>query len=154
MWARVAEIAEQQRREQVLAAIPRPIRRRRAIHRNHAEAHDRLFADYFVEQPRYLAAVFHWHFRIHKELFLRVVNVLSARYEYFQLRIDAAGRIGLSPLQKCTVSIRQLAYGGTADMFEEYLHVGDKTGCEYLKKFLSGSKRDIRRHLSAEADCS
>ncbi|XP_047979386.1 uncharacterized protein LOC125221308 [Salvia hispanica] len=36
---------------------------------------------------------------------------------------------------KCTVALRQLAYGTTADMFDEYLHVGDTTGRECLVKF-------------------
>ena len=73
-----------------------------------------------------------------KELFLRIVNALSARYEYFQLRADAAGRISLSPLQKCMVAVRQLAYGGTADMFDEYLKVGESTGRECLQNFCQG----------------
>ncbi|XP_047961879.1 uncharacterized protein LOC125206682 [Salvia hispanica] len=36
--------------------------------------------------------------------------------EYFQYREDDIGRPGLTPLQKCTVAIQQLAYGTTADM--------------------------------------
>ncbi|XP_042012054.1 uncharacterized protein LOC121760459 [Salvia splendens] len=151
MWARVAEIEEQQLREQVQAAVPRLIRRCRMIHRNHAEAHDRLFADYFAEQPSYPATVFRRHFRMQKELFLRIVNALSARYEYFQLCTNAAGKIGLLPLQKCTVAIRQLAYGGTVDMFDEYLHAGDTTGRECLKNFCL-EVRETFRDLYVEAN--
>ncbi|XP_047953192.1 uncharacterized protein LOC125199069 [Salvia hispanica] len=73
-----------------------------------------------------------------RELFLRIVNGLSARYPDFQQRWDAAGKPGLSPLQKCTTAIRQLAYGGCADMFDEYLHVADTTGRDCLKKFCKG----------------
>ncbi|XP_047966000.1 uncharacterized protein LOC125210495 [Salvia hispanica] len=67
-----------------------------------------------------------------RELFLQIVHALETRDEYFQWREDAAHRKGPSPLTKCTVVLRQLAYGTTADMFDEYLHVGDTTGRECL----------------------
>ncbi|XP_047961504.1 uncharacterized protein LOC125206269 [Salvia hispanica] len=50
-------------------------------------------------------------------------------------REDGIGRPGLTPLQKCTVAIRQLAYGTASDMFDEYLHVGETTGRKCLKTF-------------------
>ncbi|CAN1303201.1 hypothetical protein LINPERPRIM_LOCUS25756 [Linum perenne] len=45
-----------------------------------------------------------------KELFLRIVESLSNYSEYFRPRVDAANKQVLSPLQKCTTVIRQLAY--------------------------------------------
>ena len=63
---------------------------------------------------------------------------MEARDEYFQQRQDAAHRIDLSPLTKCTFALRQLAYGTTVDMFDEYLHVEDTTGWEWLAKFCEG----------------
>ncbi|XP_042029786.1 uncharacterized protein LOC121776669 [Salvia splendens] len=36
------------------------------------------------------------------------------------------------------VAIRQLAYGTTTDMLDEYLHVEETTGREFLKKFCRG----------------
>ncbi|XP_042033414.1 uncharacterized protein LOC121779977 [Salvia splendens] len=91
-----------------------------------------------------------------KELFLGIVNTLSARYEYFQLRTDAACRISLSPLQKCMIVVRQLAYGGTADMFDEYLQVGESIGRERLKNFCQGVRetfRDTYMQKPTVADC-
>ncbi|XP_042003815.1 uncharacterized protein LOC121752788 [Salvia splendens] len=73
-----------------------------------------------------------------RELFLRVVNGLSARCLDFQQCWDATDKPGLSRLQKCTTAIRQLSYGGAADLFDEYLHVDDMTGRECLKKFYKG----------------
>ncbi|XP_047949277.1 uncharacterized protein LOC125195124 [Salvia hispanica] len=70
-----------------------------------------------------------------RDIFVRIVHTLEGRDEYFQYREDGIGRPGLTPLQKCTVAIRQLAYDTTTDMFDEYLHVGDTTGREYLKNF-------------------
>lgn len=49
---------------------------------------------------------------MNKSLFLAIVDRLSQEFEFFQLKEDASGRSTLSPLQKCTAAIRQLAYGG------------------------------------------
>ncbi|XP_047966026.1 protein ALP1-like [Salvia hispanica] len=128
------EQAEQQAQEQV----PRPIRRRTSVRREHVLAHQRLFEDYFAEHPRWGAPVFRRRFRMRRELFLQIVHALEARDEYFQWREDAAHRKGPSPLTKCTVALRQLAYGTTSNMFDEYLHVGDTTGRECLVNFCAG----------------
>ncbi|XP_042027067.1 uncharacterized protein LOC121774223 [Salvia splendens] len=108
-----------QEQEQAEQQIPRPIRHRTSVHREHRLAHQRLFEDYFADEPRWGAMVF-----------LQIVHALEARDEYFQQRQDAAHRSGLSQLTKGTVALRQLAYGTTADMFDEYLHFGDTTGRE------------------------
>ncbi|XP_075473349.1 uncharacterized protein LOC142504356 [Primulina tabacum] len=50
-------------------------------------------------------------------------------------RDDAARRKGLSPLQKCTAAIRQLAYGVPADHLDEYLRMGESTAIKCLFKF-------------------
>ncbi|XP_047942491.1 uncharacterized protein LOC125189237 [Salvia hispanica] len=133
----------------------RPIRRRRRyIHPDHAGGHDRLFADYFAEEPRYPADVFRRQFRMRRSLFLRIVNALSARYPEFQLQRDATGKLGLSPLQKCTVAIRQLAYGGSADMFDEYLQCGETTGNECLKNFCQGVREIFGGHYLRSPDAA
>ncbi|XP_047948950.1 uncharacterized protein LOC125194767 [Salvia hispanica] len=77
-----------------------------------------------------------------RELFLHIVHALEARDEYFKWREDAAHKKGPSPLTKCTVALRQLAYDTTADMFDEYLHVGDTTDreCAWRGQFTSGYK--------------
>ncbi|XP_047942593.1 uncharacterized protein LOC125189351 [Salvia hispanica] len=118
-----------------MARVPRPIRRRTYVPREHGVAHERLFADYFAENPRWGPNVFHRRFRVSRDLFLRIVHTLEGRDEYFQYREDGIGRPGLTSLHKCTVAICQLAYGTTADMFDEYLHVGETTGRECLKTF-------------------
>ncbi|XP_047947362.1 uncharacterized protein LOC125193576 [Salvia hispanica] len=117
------------------ARVPRPIQRRTFVPHEHDVARERLFADYFAENPRWGPNVFHRRFRMSRDLFLRIVHTLEGRDEYFQYREDGIARPGLTPLQKCTVAIRQLAYGTTTDMFDEYLHVGEKTGREFLKTF-------------------
>ncbi|XP_047947137.1 uncharacterized protein LOC125193396 [Salvia hispanica] len=128
-------LAQMQREQAAEARVPRPIRRRTFVPGEHDVAHERLFANYFAENPRWGPNVFHRRFRMSRDLFLRIVHTLEGRDEYFQYREDGIGRPGLMPLQKCTVAIRQLAYGTTADMFDEYLNVGDTTGRECLKTF-------------------
>ena len=108
---------------------------RRYIPRDREGAHERLIHDYFSDMPQFSADYF-WHrFRMSKRLFLRIVNTLSARVEYFQSRTNVTGKQSLSVLQKCTCAIRQLATGQTANMFDEYLHVGESTGILCLKIF-------------------
>ena len=44
----------------------------------------------------------------------------------------------LSPLQKCTSAIRQLAYGTPADALDEYLKIAESTSVKCLKLFVEG----------------
>ncbi|XP_021775499.1 uncharacterized protein LOC110739340 [Chenopodium quinoa] len=54
---------------------------------------------------------------------------------YFQQRRDAAGRLGLSPLQKCTAAIRMLAYDMAADAVDEYVRISQSTARVALQRF-------------------
>ncbi|XP_056842963.1 uncharacterized protein LOC130495572 [Raphanus sativus] len=75
---------------------------------------------------------------MNKPLFMRIVHHLSTEVPYFQPTHDAAGRSGLSPLQKCTAAIRQLAYGGAADTVDEYVRLGETTARKCLHQFCAG----------------
>ncbi|XP_047961481.1 uncharacterized protein LOC125206241 [Salvia hispanica] len=61
-------------------------------------------------------------------LFTHIATSLAQRYKCFTLRRDCIGWISLSTLQKCTAAIRQISYAGPADMFDEYLQMGETTG--------------------------
>ncbi|XP_047964885.1 uncharacterized protein LOC125209325 [Salvia hispanica] len=134
----------------------RPIRRRRRyIPRNHTGAHDRLFADYFAEEPRYPADVFRRRFRMRRSLFLRIVNALSARYPEFRLPARrSSGSPDNRPWQKCTCCHPALAYGGSADMFDEYLQCGETTGNECLKNFCQGVREIFGEHYLRSPDAA
>ncbi|XP_042005666.1 uncharacterized protein LOC121754355 [Salvia splendens] len=123
--ALAAELAE--------AALPRAIHHRRTIPRDHSRVHQRLMADYFSDNPRYPPEIFRRHFRMSQQLFTHIATTLAARYRCFTLRW-----IGLSTFQKCTGTIRQLAYAGPTDMFDEYLHMGETTSLEVLQQFCKG----------------
>ena len=99
--------------------------------------HERLVKDYFAENPVYTPETFRRRFRMGRHVFLRIVDALSNFDPYFQQRVDALGRKGLSPLQKCTAAMRMLAYGVSADAVDDYVRIGESTAIECLKKFVT-----------------
>ncbi|XP_044428673.1 uncharacterized protein [Triticum aestivum] len=111
---------------------------RKVIRRDHEGAHERLVEDYFAADPLYPESMFRTRFRMNRGLFLCIVNALGEWSPYFTYRADCSGRIGLSPLQKCTAAMRMLAYGTPADALDEYLKIGKCTALECLDKFAKG----------------
>lgn len=94
-----------------------------------------LFEDYFRERPTYNEKHFIRRFRMTKDMFLMIKNDLESHDEYFTLRCNAAGKMGLSPLQKCTAALRMLAYGSSACSLDENIRIGESTTLENLRKF-------------------
>ncbi|XP_042005704.1 uncharacterized protein LOC121754407 [Salvia splendens] len=84
--------------QQQQPAVPRPIQHRGVVHRDHVAAHQRLFDDYFAEQPRFGDNFFRRRFMMHRDLFMHIVNALERRYKYFRFREDASGRPSHSPI--------------------------------------------------------
>ncbi|XP_062118544.1 uncharacterized protein LOC133832184 [Humulus lupulus] len=113
-------------------------RKRAHIDRGHVEGHQRLFDDYFSDEPVYTEYEFRRRFRMRRHVFLRIVQALENRSEYFHMRFDAIGRRGISPLQKCTAAMRMLAYGAPADYVDEYVRIGETTAIECLFNFVRG----------------
>jgi hypothetical protein len=109
---------------------------KRYVFRERELCHARLFKDYFDANPTYDDATFWRRFRMRRELFLSIVERVSAFDPWFVQRSDAVGRLGLSALQKCTVALRMLAYGIPADATDEYCRVGESTTTEALKRFV------------------
>lgn len=77
-------------------------------------------------------------FRMRKHVFLRIVGDLSSSDDYFTHRFNAANKEGISPLAKCTTSMRMLAYGVAADAVDEYIKIGGTTALECLRRFCKG----------------
>jgi hypothetical protein len=82
--------------------------------------------------------MFRTRFRMNKRLFLRIVDALGQWSPYFTDMADCAGRIGLSPLQKCTTAMRMLAHGSPTDALDEYLKIGKSTALHCLDMFARG----------------
>ncbi|XP_066341234.1 uncharacterized protein [Miscanthus floridulus] len=117
-------------------------RPRKHIKRPQEEAHQKLVNDYFSENPLYPSNIFRRRFRMSRPLFLRIVEALGQWSDYFTQRVDAVNRQGLSPLQKCTIAIRQLDTGSSTDELDEYLKIGETTAMEAMKNFVKGV-RDV-----------
>uniref|UniRef100_A0A0D3CEV7 DDE Tnp4 domain-containing protein n=1 Tax=Brassica oleracea var. oleracea TaxID=109376 RepID=A0A0D3CEV7_BRAOL len=98
------------------------------------EGHTRLWNDYFSDNPTFLPHLFRRRFPMNKPVFMRLVNCLSETFPFFQHRRYAIGRLGLSPLQKCTAALRMLAYGCAADAVDEYLRLGTLNDINVLNR--------------------
>ncbi|XP_021861253.2 uncharacterized protein [Spinacia oleracea] len=86
------------------------------VQRNHDDGNDRLWDDYFADQPVFPPSLFRRRFCMKKHVFLRITQTLEERHEFFQQCPDATGRLGASSLQKCTATMRLLAYGRSNDI--------------------------------------
>ncbi|XP_048633801.1 uncharacterized protein LOC125608057 isoform X1 [Brassica napus] len=120
--------------------IEEPKKRKKRIYmeRFREDGHQKLWNDYFSETPTYNPELFRRRFRMNKSLFLRIVQRLETNIPYFQQGTDCTGRSSLTPLQKCTAAIRQLAYGGAADSLDEYVRLAETTARKSLHKFTAG----------------
>jgi hypothetical protein len=112
--------------------------RRKYIKRPRDEYHQCLVDDYFSDNPLYPPDIFRRRFQMSKPLFLRIVDGLGKWSNYFTTRVDALGRQGLTPLQKCTAAIQQLAHGSEADHLDESLKIAETTTMEAMKYFVKG----------------
>jgi hypothetical protein len=70
-------------------------------------------------------------------VFDRVLTKVVAASEYFQrgLRPDATGRLGITPLIKVIVDLRQLAYGIPSDLCDDMFDVSETTAAECMYEF-------------------
>ncbi|XP_071729396.1 protein ALP1-like [Rutidosis leptorrhynchoides] len=120
--------------------VPHP---RTYIARDREAAAERLYNDYFAESPNYPEKKFKRRFRMSRQLLLCIIKGISNYnshnipdyFLYFRERPDCTGRQSLTIYQKCTAAIRQMAYGTTPDMFDEYIKIGEKTDAQCLENF-------------------
>ncbi|XP_062180252.1 uncharacterized protein LOC133884729 [Phragmites australis] len=106
------------------------------IDRQHREGAARLYNDYFTDNPMYGDILFRQRFRMSRRLFLRIAAAVEEHDTWFSQRRDATGKLGLSPLQKMTAAIRQLAYGVSSDAVDEYVRIGASTAMMALRKYV------------------
>ena len=58
-------------------------------------------------------------------LFLELVEKLSLANDKLRQKRDAAGKLGFSTRQKCTVALKMPAYGGVADAQDDGIRMGE-----------------------------
>jgi hypothetical protein len=75
-------------------------------------------------------------FRMRKSLFLRIVQDVTARNKYFKQKRNAAKKLGFSPIHKCLIALRMLAYGGVADALDNTYKMAETTVLKTLMQFV------------------
>jgi hypothetical protein len=60
-----------------------------------------------------------------RKLFLVILNGVRYYDDYFEAKYDCTGKIGFSSYQKCSVAIRQLAYGVPGDLIDDYMRMSE-----------------------------
>jgi hypothetical protein len=65
------------------------------------------------------------------------VGQVTTGTPYFQQKVNCVGQIGFSSLHKCTVAMKMLANGGSADSLDDHLKMGESNVLETLKKFVT-----------------
>ncbi|XP_020194410.1 uncharacterized protein [Aegilops tauschii subsp. strangulata] len=84
-----------------------------------------LFMDYFAVVPTFHGTFFRCRYRMSINLFLRVVEGTEKADGNFKLRKDCCEKLSFSPLQKCTVAVRMLAYCKAADAIDAGIRMGE-----------------------------
>ncbi|XP_048498309.1 uncharacterized protein LOC125496777 [Beta vulgaris subsp. vulgaris] len=118
-----------------------PKKKKKIIPRDRDDANHRLMNDYFVNRPLYTEDMFRRRFRMHRPLFVRLVDAVAAQEPYFQQRPDTTGKLGASTLQKCTATLRCLPYGSESDAVDEYIKIAESTAKECLLHFVRGIRK-------------
>ncbi|GJU76148.1 transcription elongation factor SPT6 [Tanacetum coccineum] len=137
------QVQPEQEQEQKEAA--KRVRHRNYIYWQRLDAEERLMADYFGPNPKYLLYYIRKRYRMSRKLFLEIVSgienyiqthhPLPPHFDFFRVRADATGLQGFSVIMKCTSAIRQLAYDLTPDALDEYLQMGDHCARDCLDFF-------------------
>ncbi|KAK9289726.1 hypothetical protein L1049_007885 [Liquidambar formosana] len=115
------------------------------IDRDRVQGHQRLYRDYFANDPVYPTNIFCRRFRMSHLLFLHIQSAVEAYDRYFVQKRDVCGVVGLSSLQKIKAALRMLAYGVSTDAVDDYMRMGETTAIEALKR--SPNENDIAKVL-------
>ncbi|XP_010233156.1 uncharacterized protein LOC100845782 [Brachypodium distachyon] len=99
------------------------------------EGYCMLYADYFADDPLHNDVIFRRRFRMSRKLFLKIAEYLRDYDDYFKLKRDAVGTLDFTSIQKCTVSLRLLAYGIPADTQDDYLRMAESMTIDCMYRF-------------------
>ena len=105
---------------------PQPVHRMPNRDRRFSEAHDRIWADYFAQDPLYDEDMFKRRFRCSRSLFNKILAKCDQDV-FFHQKPDATGKMGASALQKVVAAFRYLCYGTSYDSQDEYCKIAAST---------------------------
>ncbi|CAM6116693.1 unnamed protein product [Calypogeia fissa] len=127
---------------------------------DHVGGHERIWDDYFCENPVYPSHTFRRRFPMRKSVFFKIHDKLVEHVPYFVQRPDAVGSPSLSSIQKVTAALRMFCYGIAVDGVDEYVRISESTATAAFKQFANGvvelfgdeylrhpTKEDVVRHM-------
>jgi hypothetical protein len=77
--------------------------------------------------PVFTEALFRWRYRMSRYLFLTILRGVRDYDPYIGCKSDATSKLGFTSYQKCSSTIRMLAYGVAGNLFDEYLRMSETT---------------------------
>ncbi len=87
--------------------------------------------------PIYNDKFFRCLFQMHRKLFLKIIEVIIVYDSYFLQKKDATRLLELSSIQKCTSTIKMLAYGVETYYTNKYCTSSESNALERLKRFVN-----------------
>jgi hypothetical protein len=112
-----------------------PVYRDNHFHRRLVLFHGLFFGAYECENLYSLTCTSIYSFRMCKAMFIDICHAVVARNDYLKRKPNAVGLPGFTTVQKITVVLRILAYGGSADLLDEYFRMGKTTILESMDHF-------------------
>jgi hypothetical protein len=79
-----------------------------------------------------------------KAMFLDISHAIATRNQYFRRRVNAAEVPSFTTLQKVTVAMCMLAYGGPTDRLDEYIRMGESIILECVRKITRTMVQEYR----------
>jgi hypothetical protein len=93
--------------------------------------HSNYFSDDAINTPK----KFRRHFRMNKDLFMKIVQGMRECGDYFKYKQDCIRKWGFMSVQKCTAALRCIAYGALPDTAVDYLRMTESTSTYSVFKF-------------------
>jgi hypothetical protein len=83
--------------------------------------------DYFNPSAIYIDKAIPAAVLVQKDLFLTITKAVEHHDYLFKLRRSASGEMSASPMIKCVVDVRVLAYGCSDNAIDDYVRIWEDT---------------------------
>jgi hypothetical protein len=94
-----------------------------------------LHSNYFADDASNTPKEFRRQFRMNKDLFMKIMQGVREYDDYFKNKKDCTGKWGFMSVQKCTATLRCIAYGAPLDSTVDYLRMSETTSTDSVFKF-------------------
>jgi hypothetical protein len=94
-----------------------------------------LESGYFTGNAIHNPLEFRRSLKMSKELFMKIFIGVQEYDDYFRHRKDRSGLPRFTSVQKCTATLRCIAYGAPPNTVNDYLHMGKSNDQDTVYKF-------------------